>query len=163
MTTIADGSYLERMIAHLGGRDPMEALVDSASRVEAVVRRLGPAGLRRAYGPGKWTGAQVLSHLTDSELTIGFRVRQILTQQPHRIQEYDEAAWASLYPDIDVEAALAAFLAMRKWNLQLFRSLGPQQLARVSFHPSRGEETLAVLLRAFAGHTFNHLGQLESL
>jgi hypothetical protein len=68
-----------------------------------------------------------------------------------------------LYRDIDVEAALAAFLAARRWNLHLFRGLGAPQLARVSVHPERGEERLETLLRSLAGHTFSHLGQLDAL
>ena len=53
MTTMADGSYLARMLAHVGDRDTMEVLAESAAQVEAAVRRLGPAGLRKAWGPGR--------------------------------------------------------------------------------------------------------------
>ena len=162
MTTIADGSYLGRMLAYVEGIDTMEALADGAARVEVAVRRLGPAGLGRRRAPGAWTGAQVLAHLADSELAIGFRARQILTQEPHVVQEYDEAAWASLHTDIDVEAALAAFLAARRWNLLLFRTLSAAQLDRAGNHPKRGDERLATTLRALAGHTFNHLAQIEA-
>jgi hypothetical protein len=165
MTTMADGSYLERMLAHVGDRDTMEALAESAARVEAVVRRLGPAGLRRAWGPGKWTGVQVLVHLADSEMALGFRSRQALSQTHHTMQEYDESAWMELYgdADIDVEAALRAFLAARQWNLHLWRRLDAGQRGRVAVHPSRGDETLDVTLRALAGHTLSHLRQLEAI
>ncbi len=163
MTTRADGSYLERMLAHVGDRDTMEVLAESPDRVAAVVRRLGPAALRKEWAPGKWTGAQVLAHLGDSELALGFRTRQILTQPSHAIQEYDESAWARLYADVDVEAALQAFVAARRWNLRLWRALDRAQLERVAVHPSRGPEPLAVTLRALAGHTLSHLSQLEKL
>jgi hypothetical protein len=164
MTTKADGSYLARMLAHVGERDTMDVLAASAGRLEAAVRRLGPAGLRKEWAPGKWTGAQVLAHLADSEMALGFRSRQVLTQPSHRIQEYDEAAWAALYgSEIDVEAALRMFLAARAWNLQLWRGLVHEQLGRVAVHPSRGDEALAVSLRALAGHTLSHLRQLEAI
>ena len=163
MTTIADGTYLGRLLELMGERDTMEGLEDGAARVEAAVKRLGPAGLRRPYGPGKWTGAQVLAHLADAEQVVAYRARQTLTQAPFAIQGYDEAAWMGLYRDIDVEAALAAFLAARRWNLHLFRGLSAPQLARVSVHPERGEERLATMLRALAGHTLSHLGQLDAL
>ena len=163
MTTIADGSYLERLLALVEGQDTTEALVESVRRVEAVVRRLGPTGLLRRYGPGKWTGGQVLAHLADAEMVVGYRARQILTQAPHAIQEYDESAWMRLYPDVDGEAALSAFLAARHWNLHLVRGLDPSQMTRVGRHPQRGDEPLATTLRALAGHTLSHLGQLEAL
>jgi hypothetical protein len=164
MTTFADGSYLARMLAHVGARDTMDSLAESAAQVEAAVRRLGPAGLRTAWGAGKWTGAQVLAHLADSELALAFRSRQVLTQPSHTMQEYDESAWTSLYgDDIDAEAALRTFLEARRWNLQLWRRLGPEELGRVAVHPSRGNEALGVTLRALAGHTLSHLRQLEAI
>jgi DinB superfamily len=163
MTTIADGSYLERLLALIGERDTTEVLAESATRVEAVVRRLGHKGLQRRYGPGKWTGGQVLAHLADAEMVVGYRARQVLTQAAHAIQEYDESAWMSLYADVDGEAALAAFLAARQWNLHLVRGLNPAQMTRVGCHPRRGDEPLATTLRALAGHTLSHLGQLEAL
>jgi len=163
MTTVADGTYLERLLALVEGQDTLDALEESGRRVEAVVRRLGPERLRAPWGPGKWSGAQVLAHLTDSELVQGFRARQILSEQPHTVQEYDESAWMRLYGDIDTDAALATFVAARRWNLGLLRRLTPAQLGRVGFHPKRGAEPLATALRAFAGHTYNHLGQLEKL
>jgi hypothetical protein len=164
MTTMADGSYLARMLALVGDRDTMEVLAESAARVEAAVRRVGPAGLRTAWGPGKWTGAQVLAHLADSEIALAFRSRQILTQSSHTMQEYDESAWNGLYGgEIDVEAALQTFLTARRWNLQLWRRLDAAQVGRVAVHPSRGNETLATTLRALAGHTLSHLRQLEAI
>ena len=164
MTTMADGSYLARMLALVGERDTMEVLGESAGQVEAAVRRLGPAGLRKAWGPGKWTGAQVLAHLADSEMALGFRSRQILTQPSHAIQEYDESAWMALYAgEIDAEAALRTFLTARRWNLELWRRLDAGQLGRVAVHPSRGDEALGVTLRALAGHTLSHLRQLEAI
>ncbi len=164
MTTISDRSYLARILAHVGDRDTMDALAESAAQVEAAVRRLGPARLRTAWGPGRWTGAQVLAHLADAEVALAFRSRQILTQSSHTMQEYDESAWMGLYGgEIAVEAALQTFLTARRWNLELWRRLDAQQLGRVAIHPSRGDETLAVTLRALAGHTLSHLRQLEAI
>jgi hypothetical protein len=163
MTTLADGSYRDRLLARVREQGTIEALAHSAARVEAVARRLGPAGLARPWAPGKWTGAQVLTHLADAEMAIGFRSRQVLSEPDHRMQEYDESAWMSLHASTDGEAALEAFLAARRWNLGLWRRLGTEQLARVGFHPSRGEEAVETTLRALAGHTLGHLAQLEAL
>ncbi len=164
MTTMADGSYLARLLALVGERDTTEVLAESATRVEAAARRLGAAGLQKPWGAGKWTGAQVLAHLADAEIALAFRTRQVLTQSPHTMQEYDESAWMRLYGgEIDVEAALQTFLAARRWNLLLWRRLDAEQTGRVAVHPSRGDEALAVTLRALAGHTLSHLRQLESI
>ncbi len=163
MTTVADRSYGERLLGLLRGRDALDVLDGSAIRVEAVARRLGARGLARSYGPGKWMGRQVLAHLADAELATGFRIRQILTEQTHVIQEWDESGWMTLHGDVDVEGTLATFVALRRANLRLFRALTPSQLVRVGTHPKRGDETLATTIDLLAGHTLNHLAQLESL
>src|SRR5437868_13572012 len=111
MTTVADGAYRTRILGLLGDRNPVEALEDSARRVEAAARRLGEAGLSRSYGPGKWTGRQILAHLADAEIGIGFRLRQALAEDHHTIQPFDEASWAQRYEKVDAEAALSSFLA----------------------------------------------------
>jgi len=163
MTTVADGGYRERLLGLLGDRNPLEALEANSKRVETVARRLGDAGLSRSYGPGKWTGKQILAHLADAEIGIGFRIRQILSEENHRIQPWDEASWARRYNDVDVESALASYLASRRWNLSLLRGLSSQDLEREAFHPERGPEKLGMVVRVLAGHDLNHLAQLERL
>jgi len=162
MTTVADGSYRERLLGLLGDRDALEALEANAERVEAAARKLGDR-LSRSYGPGKWTGRQVLAHLADAEMATGFRARQILAEDNHRIQGWDEGRWAQRYEDVDPETALRSYRALRRWNLALFRGLSKADLDRQGVHPERGPETLASIIRLLAGHDLNHLGQLERL
>jgi DinB family protein len=163
MTTVADGSYRSRLLGLLGERNPIESLEASAKRVEEIARRLGEPGLARSYAPGKWTGKQILAHLADAEMAIGFRTRQTLAEDNHAIQGFDEGAWARRYDDVDVAAALGSFLAVRRWNLALLRRLGPEDLRREAVHPERGPETLGTIVKLLAGHDLNHLGQLEKL
>ncbi|PYQ54823.1 MAG: hypothetical protein DMF78_04390 [Acidobacteria bacterium] len=163
MTTAADGSYRARLLGLLGDRNPLESLEATARRVEAVAQRLGEAGLSRSYGPGKWTGKQILAHLADAEMATGFRVRQVLAQDNHAVQGWDESVWAKRYTNVDVQAALPSFLASRRWNLALFRGLDASDLAREAVHPERGRESLDTTVRLLAGHDLNHLAQLERL
>lgn len=163
MTTLTDGSYRERILGYVGDRDPLASLEASASALRAQVERLGPAGLGKAYAPGKWTGAQVLAHLADVEMGLGFRIRQALAEDQHRIQGFDEAAWARRYTVVDPQLALGAFSAARAWNLALFRSLSDADLDREAVHPDRGPESVRTIVRMLAGHDVNHLKQLESL
>ncbi|PYQ04432.1 MAG: hypothetical protein DMF82_10635 [Acidobacteria bacterium] len=163
MTTVADGGYRERLLGLLGDRNPLEALEANSKRVESVARRLGDKGLSRSYGPGKWTGKQILAHLADAEIGVGFRIRQVLAEDNHRIQPWDEGVWARRYANVDVESALASYLASRRWNLSLLRGLSAEDLEREAYHPERGPETLGTIVRVLAGHDLNHLAQLERL
>ena len=163
MTTVTDGSYRDRILGLLGERNPVESLPETAARIEARARKLGADGLSRSWGAGKWTGMQILAHLADAEVGVGFRIRQVLAEENHRIQPFDESAWARRYENVDHEAALASFLALRRWHLPLLRSLRPEDFAREAFHPERGPETLGTIVRLLAGHDLNHLAQLERI
>jgi hypothetical protein len=163
MTSITDGGYRDRILGLIGSQDPIDSLGRTIERVQAAARHLGPSGLARPYGPGKWTGAQVLAHLADTEIAIGFRFRQILAEENHRIQGFDEGAWSKQYDNVDPEMALETLTTVRRWNLALLRRLTPQMRSRQAIHPDRGPETLDVVIRLLAGHDLNHLAQLESL
>ena len=163
MTTVTDGGYRDRILGYLGQEDPLRSLEATRQRVRRAAETLGAAGLARPYGPGKWTGAQVLAHLADVEMAVGFRIRQILAEDDYRIQPFDEGKWARRYENVDAEKALGSFLAGREWNLALLRGLTDADRSRVAFHPERGPETLDVVIRLLAGHDINHVLQLESL
>jgi hypothetical protein len=163
MTTPADVSYRERLLGLLGDRPPLESLAASLAHIAAEAARLGPSGLRRTWGEGKWTGAQILAHLADAETATAFRIRQILSQDGHVIQPYDESAWARNWTTIDADAALACFRALRAWNLTLLRQLRPDQMERPIIHPERGRDTLDGFVRTLAGHDLNHLAQLRQI
>jgi DinB superfamily len=163
MTTVADDTYRQRMLGLLGDHNPLEALEANSKRIEATARKLGDERLSKSYGPGKWTGKQVLAHLADAEMGVGFRVRQILAEDNHRIQPFDEGSWARRYTSVDADKALASYLALRRWNLELFRGLSAEDLEREAFHPERGPEKLGTVIRVLAGHDLNHLAQLERL
>jgi hypothetical protein len=163
VTSVTDGGYRERILGLLGDRNPVESMQATARRIEDVARRLGPMGLDKAWAPGKWTGRQILAHLADAEIGVGFRTRQALAEDHHTIQPFDEGAWARRYQDVDHEAALRSFLALRGWNLALFSRLKPEDLSREAYHPERGPETVDVIIRMLAGHDYNHLAQLEKI
>ena len=156
-------TFAERQLALLGGQDPTSVLRDTPARLKAVVDRLGAAGMRRSREAGKWSGAQVIAHLADMEIVFGYRIRQAIAAAGHAFQLVDQDAWATRYTNVDVEAALEALRGLRAWNLSLLASLGPEQLERQYVHPERGTETLGKLLRIWAGHDLNHLGQVEAL
>lgn len=156
-------SYRDRILGLLGQDDPLALLESTPARVREVHRVLGPAGLTRSYATGKWSAQEILAHLADVELAIGFRVRQALAQPNYRVEPFDQDLWARRYREANAALAVDALGALRAWNLNLLRSLSPEDLARRTQHPERGEETVEVIIRMLAGHDRNHLAQLESI
>ena len=147
----------------LGEREPFVVLEETRKRIPAIAQSLGPEGLKRTYAPGKWTAAQVLAHLADCEIAFGFRVRQIVAEPSLGIQTFDENRWARHYEGLDGLEAAHTFQALRAWNLSLFRLLDAEDLDKAAAHPERGPEKPGVVIRILAGHTLNHLAQLETI
>ena len=155
--------YRERILGLLGDRPVVTSLEATPGKIEAVVARIGAAGMSRAYAPGKWTARQILAHLADAEIAVGFRLRQVLAEDDHVIQPFDQERWALRYGALDGQAAARTFCALRPWNVALVRTLTPSDLARPAMHPERGMESVEIIVKMLAGHDLNHLAQLEQI
>jgi hypothetical protein len=155
--------YTQRILGYLGDRPCLASLEETAGRIQATAAQLVPDRLERSRGAGTWTAREILCHLADVELAAGFRLRQALSEDDHRIQPFDQDRWASRYGALDAAIAVRSLAALREWNLALIRTLGPEDLARPAFHPERGPEPVDAIIKMLAGHDLNHLAQLETI
>ncbi|MBI1849294.1 MAG: DinB family protein, partial [Planctomycetes bacterium] len=146
-------------------QDPLKVQRATPKKLETLTHRLTPAQLRRRPAPKKWSIAEILAHLAETEIVVGWRLRQALTKSGGPVQAYDQDAWASAgrYAKRDPKASLALFRALRECNLTLLRGLSKQQWNCFHMHEERGKETVARTVSMIAGHDLNHLGQVERL
>jgi uncharacterized damage-inducible protein DinB len=149
--------------ASLGGRDPLLALVDTPERIRELIGRMSTADFTRPRAPGKWNARQILVHLAHDEMVLGVRVRYALASERYVVQPFDQDAFMAREPLIEAPAALAAYYAMRHWNLPLFRSLDAGERAKTFQHPEQGEMTIGMLVTQLAGHELHHLAQLQQI
>lgn len=157
--------YVQRILGNLKGADPMEVLGGTAGRLRRHMRDTPIDVLRRRPAPDKWSGVEIIAHLADVEIVMGWRFRLILAHDGVAVQAFDQDEWVrSLgYQDTDPAESVDQFEQARKANLQLLRRVDPSRLENHGVHPERGRETVAHLIRLVAGHDLNHLTQLESL
>jgi hypothetical protein len=154
--------YVRRLTAYVGDRPPLESLRETAARVDAIVRSIRLGGrIDQAYGAGKWSARQVICHLADVEVMIGYRMRQIIATENHVVQPIDENAWAVGYRTVDPDLALRSFLATREWNLSFLQALPANAWSKAYRHPEQGDLVFDTLICLLAGHDINHLSQLE--
>jgi hypothetical protein len=149
--------------SQLGSRDARGAISETPGQLAQLVERLGPDGMQRSPAPGKWSPREILCHLADCEIAFAFRLRQALAEPHHTIQPFDQNAWAWNYGQLDGEAALETFSALRRWNVALIAGAPPEAYAKEVTHPERGTMTFQTLIETMAGHDLNHLRQLETL
>ena len=143
---------------------PVDAIL--ASTPDAIADCLWAIGQNRTNlppAPGKWSAAEIVCHLADCELVFGFRLRQTLAEDGPTIQPFDQDKWAASYSGIPADEALAAFTALRNWNLRMIRDALPGAAGRRMTHPERGTMTFQTVVETMAGHDLNHLGQLRRI
>ena len=158
-------AYTARLLALAGDADPVEILAATPSHLAGLLAGRHAHDLRQSPAPGRWSIAQIVSHLADSELVVAYRVRQILAAPGTPIQAYDQDAWvAAQHAEAsDAFESMAMFAATRGATLRLFRRLTVEERARAGMHSERGQESIAHLVRLQAGHDRNHLAQIERL
>ena len=146
------------------GQDGLEILASTPARIGRAIAGLDDAALRQAPA-GRWSIAQILAHLADSEIVIGWRIRQILAASGTALQPFDQNDWARVqrYDEIEAYASLGLFTAVRAAQMRLLRSLTDEELDRYGMHAERGRESIRHLIGLEAGHDLNHLAQIEQL
>lgn len=164
----ADPAYdfLRRQLDLLGERDPLPVLAATPGRLERLVERHPAAAFAARPAPGKWSGAEVLGHLADTEWIFGFRVRAILAEDRPLLQPADQDRWVARQRHHETPPARSVerLAALRRINLDLWRGLSAEDLARTGRHAGAGIDfSLALLRRVLAGHDLLHLEGLERL
>jgi DinB superfamily len=157
--------YKQRILGYLAGNDPLKIQSATPKKIERLVSRASAAKLRKQPEPGKWSVAEILAHLADVELVVGYRIRTILGVPGSPIQAFDQDKWAQTmsYSNMDARKSLERFSAFRKANLELLKSLSPAQWKYAGMHAERGEESIETIAKLNAGHDINHLRQIEKI
>jgi hypothetical protein len=157
--------YSAAILELVGGREPMSILRETPAAASRAIEGLSAGQLRKPEAPGKWSIAQVLQHLADSDLVWGWRVRLILAQDRPTLTGYDQDLWAERlhYADADPVEALEQLRVLRRGNLGLIARATPQDLKRVGVHSERGEESVGYLCGLYAGHDLLHLRQIARI
>ncbi len=157
--------YTARVLGNVAGQEPLKVQAATPKKLERLVAGASSAKLRKRPAPDKWSVAEILAHLADVEIVVGWRVRSILGAPGTAIQAFDQDAWveAGHYAKRNPRASLAQLRAAREANLALYQSLSPEQWKHYGMHSERGQETVEKIVRMIAGHDVNHLQQIERI
>ncbi len=115
--------------------------------------------------PGKWSAAEIVQHLADSEMTSAIRLRLLLVEDHPVIQGYDQDLFATRlrYNDRDVAPALEAFRGARATTAQLLERMTEEDWRREGTHTEIGRYTAEDWLRIYAAHAHDHADQIRRL
>lgn len=157
--------YSQRIMKNTEGKDPLKTQAATAKKLDQLVKRAPASKLRKRPALDKWSVAEILAHLADTEIVVGWRIRSILAAPGTPIQAFDQDAWAVAgnYAQRDPRKSIELFRIVRDANLALYKSLTPGQWNHFGMHAERGKETLERILSMMAGHDINHISQIERI
>jgi len=115
--------------------------------------------------PGKWSAAEIIHHLADSEMTSAIRLRRLLTEDNPMIYGYDQDLYATQfrYNERDIVPALEAFRAARATTVQLLERMSDADWQRKATHSESGEYGTEIWLKNYAAHAHDHAVQIRRL
>jgi len=157
--------YTERMLSHSQGKNPVRLQQGTHRKLATLIKRLSNKQLTRRPAPDKWSIAEILAHLADAELVIGYRMRLILASNATAIQAFDQNAWAQTfnYSRRDPKTSLETFRVLRENNLRLLSTVPRSSWENYGQHQERGKETVDHIVKMMAGHDLNHVAQVEKI
>ena len=157
--------YRERMLKNVEGQEPLKVQATTVGRLARAMRGANRQKLARRPAPGKWSVNEIIAHLSEGEIVIGYRMRMIAGAPGTPIQAFDQDSWAAAgnYAARDAKKSLALFRALREANLEWLRRLRPEQRKHYGMHAERGQESIEMIVSMMAGHDVNHLKQVEAL
>jgi hypothetical protein len=157
--------YTQRILANAQGQDPIKLQSATPKKLTHLIKGVPTAKLRKRPAPDKWSVAEILAHLADVEIVIGWRMRSILGAPGTPVQAYDQNAWvtAGHYEKRDPRKSVELHRVVREANLALVKSLSPDQRKHYGQHAERGQESIEHIVRMVAGHDINHIRQIERI
>lgn len=161
--TVAE--YRKRILDHVGGDEPVKLQAAAPKKVERLLNSVAAAKLRKRPAPEKWSVAEIVAHLADVEIVVGYRMRMTLGAPGTAIQAFNQDDWVASghYAERDPRKSLEQYRVLREANLALLKLLTSEQWKHSGVHAERGEESIEMIVRMIAGHDINHIKQIERI
>jgi len=157
--------YKARLHGYVGKRDPMAVLRETPALLRKLILRQPPELLARRPKADKWSANEILAHLAETEIILGYRIRSVLANSGRPIENVDQIVWAKAmrYDKVEPWKSVVRFRENRAWTLELLAGLTPEEWSRYGVHSERGRESVRDMALLYAGHDLNHAAQIRDL
>jgi hypothetical protein len=115
--------------------------------------------------PGKWSAAEIVHHLADSEMTSAIRLRRLLVEDHPVIYGYDQEAFATKlgYNEREISQSLEAFRTARSSTVPILERMTEDDWEREGWHSESGKYSTSDWLHIYAAHAHGHADQIKRL
>jgi len=124
---------------------------------------LSSADLARTYGPGKWSIAYILHHLSDSETVFFDRIRRVISEPRPVLWVMDQDAWAKGldYARVPLELSRHVYESTRN-AIIYYAGVHYERSGHLEWvHSVDGVRTLRDEFDKVAAHNEHHLAQIR--
>lgn len=119
--------------------------------------------LARTYGPGKWSVAYILHHLSDNETVFFDRIRRVLSEPRPVLWVMDQDAWARGldYSRVPLEISRRVYESVRN-AIIYYAGVHYERSGHLEFvHSVDGVRSLREEFDHVATHNEHHLSQIR--
>lgn len=157
--------YTQRISGYVRGKDHLKVLQSTPKKIARLIGGKSSARLKKKASPDKWSPAEIIAHLAESELVFGYRLRLVLGANGASVQAFDQDVWQSNagYLKKNPRLGLDLFHVLREANVALLKSLSKERWENFGLHSERGKENVARMVELFSGHDVNHVKQIERI
>ncbi|NUN68221.1 MAG: DinB family protein [Bacteroidetes bacterium] len=150
--------YFDRYILMADDTDHLSALTAGLRELEQLPAETFRALGRKVYALGKWTIAQILQHLIDTERVFTYRALAFARCESGTVLPFDEDAYAahSFADERTIEDLTEELIVLRRSTIALFRSFNDESLQRTGAG-FRGPYSVLSIAFILAGHPRWHL------
>ncbi|WP_029331973.1 DinB family protein [Gillisia marina] len=151
-------TFYQTYIDKLPDEELIKILKDQKTEYVSFLKGLKEDDLKHAYAEGKWTVAQVLQHVIDTERIFQYRALTIAREDLTPLPGFDHDAYvpASKANRRSLESYIAEFEAVRDAGIALFESFEEDMSGRVG-EASRSQLSPRAAGFISAGHQKHHL------
>jgi hypothetical protein len=155
--------YKARILALVEDKDSLTVQRETVNDLSRLIEGVSAERLHQRPDPDRWSVAEILAHLSETEIVSSWRYRQMIEHDGTALPGYDQDLWEALgeYSSRDAEKSLQTFQSLREANLRMFDRLTPEQWQCHGIHAERGRMSVADLARQVAGHDINHIEQIR--
>lgn len=138
---------------------------EGPNRVANAIEGLNDKDFKSIVIPNKWSIAEILCHLTDSEILASCRFRQAFCNHNGDFPNYDQDQWATFLRyqfrnREEIQDCLDLFRLLRKTTGTLISTFEKTDWEKTGYHPERGFMTLRELLELYSDHSERHIEQI---
>lgn len=157
--------YTARILSNLEGKDAHKILKSTPKKIIQLIKKAKKKSLYKRPEPNKWSIAEIVAHLAETEIVLGWRYRSVVEKNGVVLQPFEQDDWAknSRYGKLKIEEMLEMFAVVRKANLTFLNGLSKEQWENFGMHQERGKETVRHIANLEAGHDINHLKQIKKI